>query len=316
MSTAPPDLPYAEWADTKDTLHLWTQIVGKIQLASTQPRNHWWHVTLRVDEHGYSTQRLLHDGVNFRLSFDLIRHRLVVRTRDREDAIPLRDGLSVSGFYYELEALLRELGIEVKIKAEPFGVPMTTPFADDTEHASYDRAAVEKFRDALVWTDEVFREHRGWFDGKASPVQLFWHSFDLATARFSGRTAPPMDGADPVTAEAYSHEVISFGWWPGDRDSPRSAFYSYTHPEPSDLTKQPLSPAEASWEPTGMTHQARLAYDAVRTADDPRSTLLDFLQSAYAAGARSAFWPYEDFHSSWCPPRGRVPADSPRSGSS
>ncbi|MFC4909793.1 DUF5996 family protein [Actinomadura gamaensis] len=308
MSTALPELPYAGWAATKDTLHLWTQIVGKIQMASTRPRNHWWHVTLRVDEHGYSTQRLLHDGVHFRISFDLVRHRLVVRTRDREEAIPLRDGLSVAGFYYELEALLRELGVRVKIKPEPFGVPITTPFPDDAEHASYDPGAVERFRDALVWVDDAFSEFQSWFDGKASPVQLFWHSFDLATARFSGRPAPPMDGADPVTAEAYSHEVISCGWWPGDRGHPQSAFYSYTHPEPDGLAEQPLSPAEAAWEPTGMTHQARLPYDTVRTSDDPRGILLDFLQSAYAAGARTASWPYEELHSSWCPPRGRVTA--------
>ncbi|RFU37825.1 hypothetical protein DZF91_30860 [Actinomadura logoneensis] len=306
MSTAPPELPYDEWADTKDTLHLWTQIVGKIQLASVPPRNHWWHVTLRVDEHGYSTQRLVHDGVHFRISFDLVQHRLVVRTRGREEAIPLRDGVSVSAFYYELEALLRELGIRVEIKAVPFGVPITTPFADDTEHASYDRSAVERFRDALVWADDVFSEFQSWFCGKASPVQLFWHSFDLATARYSGRPAPPMQGVDGVTAEAYSHEVISCGWWAGDSAYPRSAFYSYTHPEPDDLTEQALVPVEASWEPTGPTHQARLPYDVVRTAEDPRGTLLDFLQSAYAAGARTAAWPYDEFHSSFCPPRGRV----------
>ncbi|MEV4257606.1 DUF5996 family protein [Spirillospora sp. NPDC049652] len=307
MSTAPPELPYAEWAGTKDTLHLWTQIVGKIQLASNPPRNHWWHVTFRVDEHGYSTQRLMHDGVHFRISFDLVRHRLVVRTREREEAIPLRDGTSVAAFYYELEALLREMGVRVEIKAEPFGIPITTPFADDNAHASYDTSAVERFRDALVWADDVFSEFQGWFCGKASPVQLFWHSFDLATARFSGRPAPPMEGVDGVTAEAYSHEVISFGWWPGDSAYPHSAFYSYTHPEPEALKGQPLSPAEAVWEPTGATHQARLPYDVVRTADDPRGMLLDFLQSAYAAGARTASWPYDDFHSSFCPPRGRVP---------
>ncbi|MEU5879108.1 DUF5996 family protein [Spirillospora sp. NPDC047279] len=306
MSDALPALPLAAWEPTKDTLHLWTQIVGKIQLASAAPRNHWWHTTLKVTDRGYSTGRMLHDGVSFTIAFDLVNHRLDVRAGGREEAVPLRDGLSVAAFYYELEALLRRLGIQVKIKAEPYGVPMTTPFADDTEHDAYDRAAVEDFRRALLWADEVFQEFSGWFDGKASPVQLFWHSFDLATARFSGRPAPEMEGADPVAREAYSHEVISFGWWAGDRQTGAPAFYSYTHPEPEALTGQPLRPDAATWEPTGATHQARLPWEAVREAADPRDALLDFLQSAYVAGAVTAGWPGADLNSTWCPPRGRV----------
>jgi hypothetical protein len=306
MTDQLPALPLEAWEPTKDTLHLWTQIVGKIQLASAPPRNHWWHTTLRVTERGYSTGRMVHDGVRFTIAFDLVQHRLTVRTADREDAVPLRDGLSVAEFHYSLMALLRELGVHVKIKAEPFGVPMTTPFADDTEHASYDRERVEDFRRALVWVAEIFEEFQGWFNGKASPVQLFWHSFDLATARFSGRPAPEMPDADPVTREAYTHEVISFGWWPGDRAFPAASFYSYTHPEPEKLTEQPLRPPQARWEPTGMTHQARLSWVDVRSSADPRDAVLDFLQSAYAAGGITAGWPCEDFHSSWCPPRGRV----------
>ncbi|GAA2589315.1 DUF5996 family protein [Actinomadura fulvescens] len=306
MSDALPALPLGAWEATKDTLHLYTQIVGKIQLASAAPRNHWWHTTFRVTDQGYSTGRMLHDGISFTIAFDLVRHRLVVRAGGREEAIPLRDGVSVAEFHHELKALLRELGLHVKIKAEPFGVPMTTPFADDTEHDAYDAEAVEDFRRALLWVDEVFREFRGWFTGKASPVQLFWHSFDLATARFSGRAAPEMEGADPVAREAYSHEVISFGWWPGDRKTGGPAFYSYTHPEPEELAGRPLRPPQAWWEPTGLTHQARLTWDDVRRSPEPRDAVLDFLQSAYAAGAVTAGWPCEELYSSWCPPRGRV----------
>lgn len=306
MSDALPALPYESWQATKDTLHLYAQIVGKIRMAAMPPRNHWWNVTLYVDERGLTTRRMVHDGIGFSIAFDFVHHRLVVRTdRRTEDAIPLRDGLSVSAFQYELFALLRELGLHVKIHAEPYGVPMKTPFADDTEHASYDKEAVERYWQALAWTDRVFDEFAGWFSGKSSPVQLYWHSFDLAVTRFSGRKAPEMEGADPVTHEAYTHEVISFGWWAGDAKAPEASFYSYAHPEPKGLTEQPLAPATALWVPTGMTHQARLRWEDVRTADDPRDTLLSFLESAYAAGARAAAWPHQELHSTWCPPRGR-----------
>ncbi|XVQ08649.1 DUF5996 family protein [Spirillospora sp. CA-255316] len=309
MSDALPALPLEAWEPTKNTLHLWTQIVGKIQLASAPPSNHWWHATFRVDEHGYRTGRMVHDGVALTISFDLVRHRLLVRTADGEHALPLREGLSVAGFYGDLFALLRELGVNVKIRARPYGLPMTTPFPEDTEHASYDRALVEDFRRVLEWVDEVFLEFRGWFGGKASPVQLFWHSFDLATARFSGRRAPELEDADPVAREAYRDEVISFGWWPGDPSAPAPAFYSYTHPEPEGLTGRPLRPGAARWAPMGAegdTHQARLDWDVVRGSSDPRGALLDFLQSAYEAGAVTADWPHELLQSSWCPERGRV----------
>ncbi|WP_433336927.1 DUF5996 family protein [Spirillospora sp. CA-294931] len=301
-----PGLPWASWSQTKDTLHLWTQIVGKIQLGTTAPRNHWWHTTLHVTESGFATGRMTSGGTSFSIAFDLAGHRLVVRTAGAEKTIPLRDGLSVAEFYRTLLALLRDLGISVEIKAEPFGVPMTTPFAEDTEHASYDPERVEEFRRALEWADGTLREFQSWFCGKSSPVQLYWHSFDLATARFSGRPAPVREGAGPVESEAYSHEVISAGWWAGDPSSPEPAFYSYTHPEPGDLVKRPLSPDGAFWAPAGTTHQARLDWSEVLASGDPRDTVLDFLQSAYAAGAVTAGWPYDELHTSWCPPRGIV----------
>ena len=298
-----PELPLEPWEPTKDTLHLWAQIVGKVRLASTPPQNHWWNVVLYVDTHGLTTRRLRSDDCDFDVSFDFVSHELVVRTSRGELAsFLLVDGLSVAAFYERLTGLLADLGIDMETKAEPYGIAVTTPFADDFEHASYDRDAVERFWHALRWIDWTLQEFAGWFCGKTSPVHLFWHGFDLAVTRFSGARAPETPTADPVTREAYSHEVISFGFWPGDQKVRVPAFYSYTAPEPAGLADQPLRPETASWQqPFGQSHLALLSYDAVRTSDDPRETLLDFLQSAYDAGATLAGWDRDGLRSSWCP---------------
>jgi len=190
------------------------------------------------------------------------------------------------------------LGVDVEIREEPFGVPMTTPFPDDREHAAWDRAAVGRYFAALDWTDRVLEEFSGWFRGKTSPVHLFWHSFDLAVSRFSGRPAPPLD-ADAVTREAYADEVISFGFWAGDDTIAEPSFYSYTAPEPAGLRGQPLT--GGAWIDSGTASLALLPYEAVRTAADPRRALLGFLQSAYEAGARAAGWDAAALESSWCP---------------
>ena len=191
-----------------------------------------------------------------------------------------------------------ELGIDVAIKEEPFGIPMTTPFDQDTTHASWDREAIELFGRILDWSDSVFEEFSGWFNGKTSPVHLFWHSFDLAVTRFSGRPAAQVH-LDRVTREAYTHEAISFGFWPGDDNVGESAYYSYTAPEPPGLRDQPL-PAGA-WIESGSGSLAILPYESVRTSGDPRTTLLAFCQSAYDAGARLAGWDTTSFTSTWCP---------------
>ena len=202
-----PELALEPWEPTKDTLHLWTQIVGKVRLAATPPQNHWWNVTLYVDTRGLTTRRLRSDDCDFDLSFDFVAHELVVRTsRGEVNSFPLADGLSVAAFHERFFALLAGLGIEVETKAEPFGIPVTTPFAEDAEHASYDRDAVERFWQALRWIDWTLQEFAGWFCGKTSPVHLFWHGLDLAVTRFSGRPAPAMPKADAVTREAYTHE--------------------------------------------------------------------------------------------------------------
>jgi Family of unknown function (DUF5996) len=299
-----PPLPLEQWEATKQTLHLWAQIVGKIRMASTAPRNHWWHVTLYVDVRGLTTRRMhAPGGVTFQIDFDFVEHSLVVRTNaGASESFRLADGLSVAAFDERLHAALRTLGVDVPIRETPFGVATTTPFPEDAEHAAYDRDAVERYWRILDWTDEVFNEFAGWFCGKTSPVQLFWHSLDLAVTRFGGKRAPaPPD--DPVDREAYSHEAVSFGFWAGDENVRQPTYYSYTAPEPPGLRAQPLRPGEARWAEQSGGSLALVPYEAVRTARDPRTALLAFLESAYEAGATLAGWDRTALESSWCPPR-------------
>jgi hypothetical protein len=295
-----PELPLTEWEATKNTLHLWVQIVGKVRMASSAPRNHWWHATLYVDARGLTTRRMHRGDVSFEIDFDFIEHRLLIATNGGAvESFELADGLSVAQFDAQLHEALGRLGIDVAIRESPFGVPMTTPFPDDREHASYDRDAAERFWRILDWTDEVFEEFSGWYCGKTSPVHLFWHSLDLAVTRFGGARAPVLTDADAVTREAYSHELVSFGFWAGDQNVREPAYYAYAAPEPAGIREQPLRPDEAFWAEQGGGSLARLPYEAVRTAADPRATLLAFLESAYRAGA--ATWDRDDLASSSCP---------------
>jgi len=295
-----PPLPLAEWEPTRTTLHLWTQVVGKVRLALAPPRNHWWHVPLYVDVRGLTTRRLHTHGSTFQIDFDLIDHRLRIRRSDgQERSFELHDGLSVADFDRALHDQLARLDVDTTIDETPFGLPTTTPFPDDHGHATYDRDAVGRFWRALNWTDRVLDEFSGWFTGKTSPVHLFWHSFDLAFARYNGRPVPQPPDVDAVTREAYSHEVIAFGFWPGDEQLPQPAFYSYTSPEPADLRTQALEPAGAHWIERGHGSLALLPYDTARASADPRATLLAFLESAYQAGARTAGWPLEELASEW-----------------
>jgi Family of unknown function (DUF5996) len=299
MNTLPlfPDMPLDGWRPTKNTLHLYLQIVGKIRLR-THPRvNHWWHVTLYVSPRGLTTRSIPYAGGSFEIEFDFKDHQLKMLTSDgRIQDFELYDGLSVADFYASVFANLAKLGIEPDIWAVPYEAPSTTPFAEDHENASYDKEYAERFHQILVAVDDIFEEFRGRFCGKSTPVHLFWHSFDLALTRFSGKSAPPMPEANMVTREAYSHEVISFGFWFGD-DKPNSvaepAFYSYTAPKPDGLEKEPLQPDVAKWTPDGG--MALLMYDDVRTAEDPREAVLDFLESAYQAGAKRAGWEADEF---------------------
>lgn len=296
MSQTFPDIPLEAWRPTKDTLHLYCQIVGKIRLAMHPRINHWWHVPLYVSPRGLTTRTIPFKSGNFEIEFDFNDHRLEIRTSDgRHEDFALFDGLSVADFYKSLFQNLEKLGIEPEIRAVPYEAPSTTPFAEDNENKSYDKEYVERFHRTLVVVDDILEEFRGRFVGKSTPVHMFWHSFDLALTRFSGKRVPPREGAGLVEREAYSHEVISFGFWFGDDKVPAPAFYSYVAPEPEGLAEEPLSPASAQWAESNGAHLALLMYEAVRTTKDPRATALEFLESAYQAGARRAGWDVEQF---------------------
>lgn len=297
-----PELHLADWRPTKDTLHLYTQIVGKIRLRLTPPQNHWWNATLYVDVRGLTTRRLHHKGTTFAISIDVVDGAVVVQTADgRIGSFELEDGQPVADFDHRLHDVLRELNVDMEIKEVPYGLAWdSTPFPADVEHASWDREAVRRFGHVLDWTDSVFNEFSGWFNGKTSPVQFFWHNFDLTVTRFSGRPGVLIEN-DPVEQEAYSHEVISFGFWPGDDNVPDAHYYSYTAPEPDGLREQPLTTGE--WVESGTGSLALLPYESVRTARRSRETLLSFLESAYEAGARLAGWDTSAFESRWCPTR-------------
>ena len=291
-----PDIPLENWRATKNTLHLYLQIVGKIRLTLHPRLNHWWHVPLYVSPRGLTTGTIPFAGGNFEIEFDFKGHELKILTSDgRTEDFALYDGLTVADFYASVFANLAKLGINPEIKGIPYEAPSKTPFADDTENKSYDKEYVERFHKILVAVDDIFEDFRGRFIGKSTPVHLFWHSFDLALTRFSGKAVPPRKGAGMVEREAYSHEVISFGFWFGDdKGVPAPAFYSYTAPEPAGLTDEPLQPDAAGWN-TAKGAMALLMYDDVRNMKNPRETVLEFLESAYQAGAKRADWNIGDF---------------------
>lgn len=294
-ATAPwPELPYEPWRPTKETLHRYAQMVGKVRLALVPFRNHWWHVTLKVGTSGLTTGPMpLGDGRTAEVHLNLRDHALEVSdSRGGVERFSLRDGLAGADFHAQLFAALDALDVDVAIDARPYDLAGPA-FPDDHENASYDADAVTRYWQVLIRSAEVLEEFAGWFNGKQSPVHLYWHSFDLALGRFSGRRAPVRQGVSTVEAEAYSHEVIAFGFWPGDEKMPQPGYYSYTAPAPADLVEQPLEPASAAWDRASGT--AGLPYDDVRLTDDPRATLLAFFQSAYLAGARTAGWDVADF---------------------
>ncbi len=291
--TAFPPLPLQEWEQTKNTLHLFLQIVGKVRLALHPKINHWWHVTLFVSARGLTTGPIPFQEGLFEIEFDFLQHALHLRTSAGQTrTVPLRR-LSVADFYRRVLSALAGLGVEVRIRPAPYDVPFSTlPFEQDTLHQEYDRRYVERFWRILCQVDSIFREFRGRFVGKSTPVQLYWHHLDLVLTRFCGKPAPGA-GGNRVNREAYSHEVISFGFWAGDARVREPAFYSYTYPLPAGLYDQPLQPPGASWDREGG--YALLRYEQARRADSPRQAVLDFLESAYQAGARLAGWDLEAF---------------------
>lgn len=283
-----PDLPLDAWQGTYATLHMWTQIVGKVRLALAPLVNHWWEVPLYVTSRGLSTSVIPYRDGNFEVEFDFIQHRLLITTSENQlKELPLRPQ-SVAGFYADFMSTLRALGIEVKIWPMPVEVPNPVRFDQDTQHSSYDPEYAHRFWKILVVCDSIFKEFRAGFIGKVSPVHFFWGSFDLCVTRFSGRRAPEREGADPVTREAYSHEVISAGFWPGGGDIKGPAFYVYAAPEPAGFAEQKVKPAAAFYNP--VMKEFFLMYDDVCRASSPREALMDFLQSTYEAAADLAKW--------------------------
>ena len=284
-----PDLPLEEWEDTRATLHMWTQIVGKVRLAQTPLVNHWWNVPLYVSARGLTTTAMPYGSTFFEMEFDFVDHNLVIKCSDGVSRTVKLEPKSVATFYRETMGALADLGLSVKIWKMPVEIPDPIPFDQDDTHKSYDPEQVHRLWQVLRESDRVMQDFRSRFIGKCSPVHFFWGSFDLAVTRFSGRLAPPRPGADPITVEAYSHEVISHGWWPGQGPIGKPAFYSYTAPAPDGLAQASIRPGKAFY--SNDMSEFLILYDDVRTAADPDATLMEFLQSTYEAGANLAKWP-------------------------
>lgn len=285
-----PRFRLADWADVRDTVHMWTQIIGKIRMAHAPALNHWWHVTLVVSPRGLTTGSIPYRDGAFDIEFDFVDHQLHIRTSDGRRRHVALGPKPVAQFYTETMAALGELDIQTRIHAAPNEVEPAIPFAEDYVHASYDPPAVELFWGQLLRANRVLSAFRSGFVGKASPVHFFWGGMDLAYTRFSGRTAPPHPGGAPncppsVMREAYSHEVASCGFWPGG--GAEGAFYAYAYPEPPGYPEYPIRPAEACYSSTG---EFVLPYEVVATAPDPDRVLTEFLQTTYTAAAELAGW--------------------------
>jgi hypothetical protein len=282
-----PALPYDAWKETYATLHMWTQVVGKVALALAPPLNHSWGVALRVTPRGLSTRSLPSGRRSFTIEFDFVAHRLVVRTSDgQERGLPL-EPRTVAAFYRDVMAMLRDMALPVKIWPMPVEIPSPMAFDADTVHASYDPEFANRVWRILVQVDRVFTQASCPFVGKCSPVHFFWGSFDLAVTRFSSRRAPPRDGP-AFMRDAYSHEVISHGFWPGSGPILEPAFYSYAVPEPPGFKEARVRPSAAYYH--REAGEFILPYEAVRTADQPDQEILAFLESTYEQGATLANW--------------------------
>ncbi|MGW3185956.1 DUF5996 family protein [Kitasatospora sp. NPDC001119] len=289
-----PPIPLAQWQDSKATVHRFAQVVGKIRLACSVRRNHWWNVPYHLTGRGITTRPMavLDGGGTFCVDFDFVDHRLVVSSSDgRTASFPLT-GQSVASFYRRTLDSLAAVGVPVTVSHPfPFDLPDAgRPFTEDTEHAAYDPFWVNRYWQVLSQVNLLLEEFAAGFCGKISPVHHFWHTFDIAVTRFSGRVIEQPRTVDPVTREAYSREVVSSGFWFGDDSFPDPAFYSYAAPEPAGLADSPLRPGAARWVERSGSHLAVLPYDEVRGREDPRAVVLDFYESVYEPAARLAGW--------------------------
>lgn len=281
-----PALPLAEWEDTYHTLHMWTQIAGKVRLGLAPLQNHWWNSTLYANTRGLTTSPIPYQGEAFELQFDFVHHRLEILTSFGRNQVMALEPKSVAEFYGEFLSALDAAGIEITLDPKPQEVPEPIPFDQDDTHRCYDPEYANRLWRILLSSTMVLEEFRGRYMGKASPVHFFWGSFDLAYTRFSGRVAPPRKGI--ITSEAYSHECTSVGWWPGGGAVKAPAFYAYAAPQPEGYDREVVRPGAAYYD--GQLHEFILMYDDVRSAPSPRDAILEFAESAYEAGANLAKW--------------------------
>jgi hypothetical protein len=283
-----PELAWSDWADTADTLHMWTQIVGKTRLALTPLQNHWWNVPLYVTARGLGTSAMDYGDDVLDIEFDFLTHELHLRMGSGATQTMKLKPRSVADFYQEYLGCLKELGVSVTINPVPCEMAKPIRFDLDTEHASYDPEYVHRFWQVLTHAEKVFRAWETGFLGKVSPIHFFWGSFDLAVTRFSGRRAPPRPGADMIQREAYSHEVISAGFWPGNGGYGAAAFYCYAAPVPDGLADAKIRPDSAGWDKA--LGEFVFKYDAVRALASPEKAVMEFLESSYGAAADVARW--------------------------
>ena len=293
-----PPLPFSEWQDTAGTLHMWTQVVGKVRLAQSPWINHSWHVTLYITPHGLTTGTIPHGQRAFSIDFDFIDHRLIIRSTSSDNVVLPLEPQHTADFYNSVMQSLEQIGLPVKINVYPNEVEDPIPFPDDRVHSSYDKDAANRWWRILQQSARVFQAFRARFYGKTSPVHFFWGSFDLAVTRFSGREAPDHPGGLPnmplwVAQEAYSHEVSSAGFWPGGEAFPEPFFYSYAYPTPAGFDAAKVLPDGAYW--SSDLGEYLLPLDAVRTADSPDETLMNFLQSTFDTAAALGEWDMSQF---------------------
>ncbi len=290
-----PSLPLEAWEETKKTLHLYIQIVGKIRLMLFPKMNHWWHAPLYISAGGLTTRPIPYHGMLFEIEFDFIHHVLSVKNSNGELELIDLNGMSVSQFYRNVMSSLLKLGVDVEIKAIPYDNISKEPFDSNHANTQYDKEYVNRFWRILVLISAVVDKYRARYTGKSSPVHRFWHHLDLVVSRFSGRPAPQREWPSNVEREAYSHEVMSFGFWAGDEVVREAAFYAYVYPEPEALIEQRLEPETAVWNTDPGYAMAFLPYESVRKSQNPDETIMRFLESAYQAGCACGGWDCKAF---------------------
>lgn len=289
-----PDLPFENWNDTRITVHIILQIIGKTRLASTVRKNHWWYITLYVSPKGFSTFGIpVKDGFeSVEIEFNIARKAVVIsRSEGAEIVISLAQNPTIADFYKEYTSKLKGTGLSFDFVEKPFDVEIEKPFSSITEYHHFDWNYIEKFWKIMQWNTSILEEFSGRFYGKSCPVHIYWHHLDLVVTRFSGKKLPPMDAAARVLEkDTYSHEQISFGFWAGDKNVREPMYYSYTYPSPKGIDEETLQPEGSKWQDSNGSPMALLSYETVKNSSNPRKAVLDFLESAYQAGAKRADW--------------------------